>query len=95
MGVEVYGLSPDDLASHHVFATKHQLNFPLLADVSRQVIDAWGLYGERERDGKKFMGVLRTTMLVGPTGVIERLWKNVKFDGHAAEVLAAIHERVG
>ena len=95
MQVAVYGISPDDLASHHAFAEKHQLNFPLLADVGSVVLEQWGFWGERERDGKKFMGVFRSTVLVGPDGRIERVWPNVNFQGHADEVLAAIQEIVG
>jgi peroxiredoxin Q/BCP len=93
--VDVYGLSPDDLDSHRAFTAKHQLNFPLLADVGRQVIEQMGLYGERERDGQKFMSVFRTTMLVGPDGRIERLWEQVQFQGHAEAVLAAVRELTG
>lgn len=88
--MQVYGLSPDDLASHEAFAAKHELNFPLLADVGSKWLESVGLWVERERDGKKFMGVLRTTMLVGPDGTIERLWENVQFKDHAAAVVAAI-----
>jgi thioredoxin-dependent peroxiredoxin len=88
--VQVYGLSPDDLASHEAFAAKHELNFPLLADVDSKWLESVGLWKEREWDGKKFMGALRTTMLVGPDGTIERLWENVQFKGHAEAVLAAI-----
>jgi thioredoxin-dependent peroxiredoxin len=90
LNVAVYGISPDDLASHQAFAAKHNLNFPLLADVGHVLLEQWGFWGERERDGKKFMGVFRSTVLVGPDGVIERVWKNVNFQGHADEVLAAI-----
>jgi peroxiredoxin Q/BCP len=95
LGVAIYGLSPDDLDSHCRFAEKHQLNFPLLADVGRKVIEQWGLYGEKERDGKKFMGVYRTTLLVGPDGRLERLWKNVNFRDHADAVLATVRELKG
>jgi peroxiredoxin Q/BCP len=95
LGVAIYGLSPDDLNSHYQFAEKHQLNFPLLADVGRKVIEQWGLYGEKERDGKKFMGVFRTTILVGPNGRVERLWENVNFRDHADAVLAAVRQVKG
>lgn len=92
MHVAVYGISPDDLTSHQAFAEKHGLNFPLLADVGHVVLEQWGFWGERERDGKKFMSVLRSTVLVGPDGRLERVWPNVNFQGHADEVLAAIQE---
>ena len=90
MNVAVYGISPDDLAAHHAFAEKHLLNFPLLADVGHSVLEQIGFWGEREREGKKFMGVFRSTVLVGADGRVEQLWKNVNFQGHADDVLAAI-----
>lgn len=86
----VYGLSPDDVDSHCRFAEKNQINFPLLADVDRKLIDALGAYGEKEADGKKFMGVLRTTLIVGPDGRVEQVWEKVKFKDHAEEVLQAV-----
>lgn len=93
--VAVYGLSPDDLVSHAAFAEKHRLTFPLLADVGHGVLEQIGFWGERERDGKKFMGVFRSTVLVGPDGRVERIWKNINFQGHAEEVLTAIREIKG
>ncbi len=87
----VYGLSPDNSESHQQFITKHQLNFPLLADEGRKVIDSWGLWVEQEWNDKKYMGVSRTTLLIGPDGRIERLWEKVKFQGHAKAVLAELH----
>ena len=85
----VYGLSPDTIESHNAFAQKHDLNFPLLADTDKGAIMKMGLWAQRERDGKTFMGVLRTTMLVNAEGVIEKLWQNVQFQGHAEEVVNA------
>lgn len=84
----MYGISPDDIESHKRFAAKNSLNFPLIADPERQLIEQMGLWAERERDGKKFMGVLRTTFLVGPDGNIEHLWNVGQVQGHAAEVLS-------
>jgi peroxiredoxin Q/BCP len=92
LGVQVYGLSPDDLDSHHAFAAKHELTFPLLADVGSNWLSGVGLWVERERDGKKFMGTLRTTMLVGADGKIEKLWEHVDFKEHAEAVLEAVRE---
>ncbi len=88
--MQLYGLSPDDIESHHAFAAKQELAFPLLADVGSKWLESVGLWVERERDGKKFMGALRTTMLVNAEGVIERLWENVQFKDHAEEVLEAV-----
>ncbi len=93
LGVKVYGLSPDDIESHRAFAAKHELNFPLLADVGSQWLERVGLWVERERDGNKFMGALRTTMLVDGEGKIARLWEDVQFQDHATAVLAAAREQ--
>jgi len=93
--VLVFGLSPDDLNSHRQFAAKHKLNFPLLADVDRKVIDELGLYGEQEWNDKKFMGVFRTTLVVGPDGRLEKLWEKVKFQGHAEQVINELKQMTG
>lgn len=85
-------MSPDDIDSHNAFAAKHELTFPLLADVGSKWLEQVGLWVERERDGKKYMGALRTTMIVGPDGKIERLWENVQFKDHAEAVLGALRE---
>jgi len=95
LGVQLYGLSPDDVDSHHAFAAKQGLTFPLLADVGSKWLEKAGLWVERERDGKKFMGALRTTMLVDANGVITRLWENVQFKDHAEEVLDAVRTTMG
>lgn len=87
LGIEVFGLSPDSIESHKQFAEKFQLNFPLLADEDRKLIEALGVWGEREWDGKKFMGVFRTTILVDAQGRVEKVWENVKFQGHAQQIL--------
>ena len=65
---------------------------PLLSDVGSQWLESVGLWVERERDGQKFMGALRTTMLVDAKGNIERLWENVQFKDHAEAVLEAVRE---
>ena len=93
--MQLYGLSPDDLESHHAFAAKQALTFPLLSDVGSKWLESVGLWVERERDGKKFMGALRTTMLVDATGTIERLWENVQFKDHAEKVLEAVRATAG
>lgn len=85
--VAVFGVSPDPVQSHAKFATKHQLNYPILADPERTLIEANGLWVEKTMYGKKYMGVERTTVLVGKDGVVEKVWHKVKPEGHAAEVL--------
>ncbi len=83
----VYGVSPDDLTAHQKFIAKHALNFPLLADPDHKLIEAVGVWVEKSMYGKKYMGVQRSTFVVGPDGRIEKVWPKVTPDGHAQEVL--------
>ncbi len=78
------------MKSHKKFAAKLVLKFPLLADPDRALIEPLGVWAEKSLYGKKYMGVERSTFLVGPDGSIERAWRKVKPDGHALEVLAAL-----
>jgi len=87
-GLPIYGVSPDTLASHAKFTTKYGLNFPLLADPDHQLIEAVGAWVEKNRYGRKYMGVQRSTFVVGSDGRVEKVWEKVTPDGHAAEVLA-------
>ncbi len=82
----VYGISPDDVASHQAFRDKYALNFPLLSDPGHHVADQFGVWGERKSGS---VGILRTTFLIAD-GKISRVFKDVKPEGHAAEVLAAL-----
>ena len=86
----VLGISPDDAASHQAFKEKHALPFPLLVDQDHKVAERFGAWGPKEWRGEKFEGILRTTFVVGPTGKIERVFRDVKPEGHEAEVLAAV-----
>ncbi|HEY3781050.1 MAG TPA: thioredoxin-dependent thiol peroxidase [Fimbriimonadaceae bacterium] len=88
-GVKVFGVSPDDAKSHKKFETKFNLNFPLLADTDKSLTEKLGLWVEKSMYGKKYMGVDRTTYLLDANGKIEKIWRKVKVDGHADEVLAA------
>ncbi len=89
-GVVVLGVSPDTAASHQKFADKYKLPFPLLADEGHQVAEAYGAWGEKNMYGKKITGILRTTYLIGPDGVVKHVWKKPKTDIHAEEVLAKL-----
>jgi peroxiredoxin Q/BCP len=89
-GVVVLGVSPDSLASHQKFATKHQLPFTLLADEGHQVAEAYGAWGEKTLYGKKMTGILRTTFLIGADGKVKHVWRKPKTDIHAEEVLAKL-----
>lgn len=92
VGAKVFGVSADDKESHRKFATKHDLNFPLLVDPDREVLDAYEAYGEKQSFGKTSMGVHRVTYLIDPTGKIARVWPKVTPQGHADEVREAIEE---
>lgn len=89
-GVQVIGLSPDSAKSHDRFVAKCDIGFPLLSDPDRELCTALGVWVEKSMYGRKYMGVERSTFLVGPDGRIEREWRKVKAGGHAAEVLAAL-----
>ncbi len=86
----VLGVSVLDAASKAKFAKKHGLNFPLLADADHEVADAYGAWKKKSMYGKSYMGVARMTYLIGPDGKVARRWDDVKVDGHAADVLAAV-----
>jgi peroxiredoxin Q/BCP len=86
---EVIGVSPDGLKSHDKFRAKHGLDFPLVADESRQLIEALGLWVEKSMYGRKYMGVERATVLIDREGRIAQVWRNVKVPGHADAVLEA------
>jgi peroxiredoxin Q/BCP len=88
----VFGLSPDDVASHVRFRDKFTLNFPLLADEDHAVAEQYGAWREKNLYGKKSMGIQRSTYLIDGEGKVARLWKKVNVDGHDAEVMAAIKE---
>ncbi len=83
----ILGVSPDSVASHRKFREKFDLNFPLLADEDHAVAEAYGAWKEKNRYGRKYMGIDRSTFLIGEDGTVQRIWRNVKAKGHA-EVLA-------
>jgi peroxiredoxin Q/BCP len=88
----VLGVSILDQASKARFAAKHDLNFPLLADADHEVADKYGVWQQKSLYGRKFMGLARTTYLVGADGKIAKRWDNVKVKNHAEDVLAAVNE---
>ena len=87
---EVLGISADTVKAQDSFRNKHQLAIPLISDEQHETLEAYGAWGEKSMYGKKFHGILRTTVLVGSDGRIARVWRNVRVDGHADEVLAAV-----
>ena len=84
--VRVFGVSADTEASHKKFVDKYQLNFELLADTSRTLIEGLGFWVEKSMYGKKYMGILRATVVVGANGKIEHIWPKVSPEKHADEV---------
>ncbi len=89
LGVTIIGLSPDTAAKHDKFIAKHNLAIRLGADTEKEVAEAYGVWVEKSMYGKKYMGVERTTFLVGADGKIAVIWRKVKVPGHADAVLEA------
>jgi peroxiredoxin Q/BCP len=85
----VVGVSADPLRAQEAFRNKHQLGVPLASDETHDMLEAYGAWGEKSMYGRTFLGILRTTVLIGKDGRIVRVWRNVRVDGHADEVLAA------
>ena len=88
----VLGVSILDEASKARFAGKHGLNFPLLADADHKVAERYGVWQKKSLYGRSFMGIARTTYLIDGTGKVAKRWDNVKVDGHAEAVAAAVDE---
>jgi peroxiredoxin Q/BCP len=89
IGTAVLGVSADPLKAQESFRNKHRLSVPLISDETHEMIDAYGAWGEKSMYGRSFQGVLRTTVLIGTDGRIAKIWRGVRVDGHADEVLAA------
>jgi peroxiredoxin Q/BCP len=89
-GVTILGVSPDTPASHLKFKEKYQLPFTLLADVDHSVCELYDVWGPKKSFGKEYEGVHRTTYLIDPEGIIQKVFKNVSPSKHSAEVLAQI-----
>ncbi|HLN05298.1 MAG TPA: thioredoxin-dependent thiol peroxidase [Acidimicrobiales bacterium] len=90
LGVEVLGISPDGGTKHQRFRAKYGLRIALLSDSEHEVMERYGAWGEKTLYGRKTVGVIRSTFLVGPDGRIERAWYHVRADGHASKVLEAL-----
>ena len=90
LGIPVFGVSADSVASHKKFADKYGLNFPLLADTDKKMIEAFGVWIEKSLYGKKYMGISRSSFLIGCNAKVEKVWEKVNTKTHAQDVLAFI-----
>ena len=88
-GAAVLGISADTVKAQESFRAKHQLSVPLISDEQHEMLEAYGAWGEKSMYGRTFLGILRSTVLIGANGKIAKIWRNVRVDGHADEVLAA------
>lgn len=93
--VVVLGVSTDSAKSHTKFATKHDLPFPLLVDEDGAVGTQYGCYGIKKMYGKEYMGITRSSFIIGPDGTLEKIYRKVKPEPHVAEVVADIEQLVG
>lgn len=89
-GAAIVGVSKDTPRKHDRFKEKYGLGFTLASDEGGEMLERYGVWIEKTLYGRQYMGIDRATFLVGPDGVIRRIWRKVKVAGHAAEVLAAI-----
>ncbi len=91
-GTVVLGVSADSVKAQDNFRDKHALSVPLVSDERHEMLEAYGAWGEKSLYGRKFLGIIRSTVLIGRDGRIAKVWRNVKVDGHADAVLAAAKE---
>jgi thioredoxin-dependent peroxiredoxin len=91
----VIGVSADKVKAQGAFKKKHSLKTALASDETHQMLEAYGVWGEKSMYGRTFQGITRTTVLIGPDGRVARVWPKVKVDGHAEDVLAAARELKG
>jgi peroxiredoxin Q/BCP len=89
-GAVVFGVSPDDEASHVRFREKYGLPFTLLADTDHAVAEQYGVWGEKTNRGRTYMGIIRSTFVIGPDGTVVKAMPNVKPETHADDVLALL-----
>ena len=87
-GTAILGISADSLKAQESFRDKHKLAVPLISDERHEMLEAYGAWGEKSLYGRKFLGIIRTTVVIDAAGRIAKVWRNVRVDGHAEEVLA-------
>ena len=91
-GYQVFGISPDSLERHREFRDKEELNFPLLADVEREVAEAYGVWREKSSYGNTYVGIVRSTFIIDEEGIIEEIQDNVRAKGHVGRLLRDLPE---
>lgn len=89
-GYEVVGVSPDSVASHKKFADKFQFGFNLISDPETKILEAYGVWGEKNMYGRKYMGVMRTTFIINEDGLIEEIFEKVDTKNHTAQLTKAL-----
>lgn len=89
-GYEVIGVSPDSVASHKKFADKFGFGFNLIADTEKEILQAYGAWGEKQMYGKSYMGVLRKTFIIGSDGLIEEIFEKVDTKDHTNQILSTL-----
>jgi peroxiredoxin Q/BCP len=89
-GAEILGVSPDTVKSHKKFRDKFHLTFPLLADNDHAVAERYGVWQQKKFMGREYMGIARTTFVIGEDGTVKAVFPNVKVEGHADKVLEAL-----
>ena len=90
-GFEVVGVSPDSQKSHQNFIKKFDLRFNLISDTEKEILQAYGAWGEKSMYGKKYMGVLRKTFIINEDGVIEEIFEKVKTKDHTNQIISALN----
>lgn len=91
-GFEIIGLSSDSETSHEKFKTKHKLPFHLISDAEKDVLNGFGVWGEKKMFGKTSEGVFRTTFVINKEGIIEKIFKKVKTKEHSKQILDAFEK---
>lgn len=94
-GVQIVGISADSVKRQSNFVNKYELTMPLLSDPDRDVIEAWGVWGEKKMYGKTYEGIIRSTFLFDADGTLVQVWPKVRVKGHAEAVLDAVDEHFG
>ncbi len=91
LNTQVVGISPDSIASHAKFITKHNLGIILLSDPDHQIAEQYGVWQLKKFMGKEYLGIVRSTFLIDPSGNIAQIWSNVRVKNHVDNVLEALH----